>query len=82
MKASETNSARFRIHQETNKMCFRCLLDGLDSYRAFCTGPSIGNQVDGLRIDLNEDAVSASCTFLGRAPICVLDVFEFFVESS
>ena len=36
--------------------------------RPFCTGPSIGNQVDGLPIDLSKDAVSASCILPGRAP--------------
>ena len=45
------------------------ILKGSIRQRPFCTGPSIGNQVDGLPIDLSKDAGSASCSLPGRAPI-------------
>ena len=48
--------------------------------RPFCTGASIGNQVDGLPIDLSKDAVSASCVLPGRAPIRTISAKNDAVE--
>ena len=42
---------------------------GFSRHRPFCTGLSSGNQVDGLPLGLHKDAVSASCSLPGRAPI-------------
>ena len=51
-----------------NLYTFEKISKGFIRQRPFCSSPSIGNQVDGLPIDLSKDAVPASCILPGRAP--------------
>ena len=62
------NGGSIRSDREASDISFSWRNHAFVRLRPFCTGSSIGNQVDGLPIVLSKDAVSASSILPARAP--------------